>query len=432
MTIGLGEAAASRAEALRGDARLLPMPARILLLLAAVAAAGLYLQVSSRMYRVFRWADDISAENLKRAARLQPSDAELRYRMGRYSLLMQDFPKAIADLKAAIALNPYEARYWLDLANALLASDDSPGARQALARAIEADPTTPEVVWQAANYELVGGDTASAMHRFHGLVENDPDSLLRVLNVCWRATRDPELITEKVLPARPEAHLAFIRFLIAKGEPDAATRAWSHLIELKRPFPLPLAFPYLEYLISHGQPNEAATAWAQLAVANPEFRAYVPPDNQIVNGGFELDLLNGGLDWRYSSKPGASVIIDVNRAHGGRRSLAISLDGAPEDSGVFQLIPVRSNTRYQFSAFMMVEGLETVSPPRFSVLGLRGSKRYVLTEGATGSTGWREFQGEFTTTPQDDLLLVSIVRVPSRPLIRGRVWVDDVTLVARP
>ena len=193
-----------------------------------------------------------------------------------------------------------------------------------------------------------------------------------------------------------------------------------------------LAFPYLDYLISRGEFAQVEKAWAQLAVANPEFRAYLPSDNLMVNGGFELALLNGGLDWRYQARGGASVLIDDSRAHSGNRSLAISFQGAPWDSGVVQLVPVHANTSYQFSGFMMAQDLETVSPPRFAVHGLRGNKSYVLTDGVTGSTGWQELQGKFTTGPEDDLLLVHIVREPGQRLIRGRVWVDDVKLIAEP
>jgi hypothetical protein len=81
---------------------------------------------------------------------------------------------------------------------------------------------------------------------------------------------------------------------------------------------------------------------------------------------------------------------------------------------------------------MMAEDLETISPPRFSVLGLRGNQTYLLTDGVTGSAGWQEFQGEFTIGPEDDLLLVRIARKPSQRLIRGRMWVDDVKLVPTP
>jgi tetratricopeptide (TPR) repeat protein len=429
-----GAAAAPRTEiAATPTARGLPIAARIVLLLAVLAAAGIYLGAASNVYRSLRGGEDVTAENLKAAARLEPSNAEFPYRLGRYSLLAQDFPVAIADFKAAIALNPYDARFWLDLSGAYLATGDMAGQQRALARALEADPTTPEVIWQTANYELVRGDTEKATQRFHTLVEHDSDFLPGVMNICWRATRDPDLIAEKVLPARPEAHADFIRFLRVKRAPEAADKAWAHLIALKQPFPVQIAFPYLDYLVSRGEFAAVDKAWAQVAVANPELRAYVPSSNdQIVNGGFELDLLNGGLDWRYVAKEGASVIIDPNRAHSGNRSLSVTFDGAPDDSGVFQLVPVRGNTRYQFSGFIMAEALETVSPPRFSVLGLRTNDPYLVTAGVRDATGWQEFQGEFTAGPADDMLLVRVVRVPGRRLIRGKIWVDDVKLVPEP
>jgi len=406
-----------------------PVAVRILMLLLALAAAGLYLRATSRAYRAFRWAENFTLENLKTAARLEPEDAEFRYRLGRYSLLMQDFPAAIVDLQAAIALNPHDARFWLDLASANLATDNRAQTQQALARAMQADPTTPEVVWQTANYELVQGETDLALRRFHDLVANDSETLLAVLNVCWRAKHDPDLIAEKVLSARPDDYFTFMRFLWNKQSPQSVDEVWSRLIALKRPFAVTLAFPYIDNLLSRGKLTQAEEAWAQVAAVNPELQPYVPSENRIVNGGFEQDLLYGGLDWRYSAQPGASVVMDDRRAHTGNRSLAITFEGTPADAGVIQLVPVRRNTHYRFSAFVMTADLETVSPPRFALYGLGHSQLYLLTDGVTHAPDWQELRGEFTTGPQDDLLLVRIARVPSQRQIRGTIWIDDVKLV---
>jgi tetratricopeptide (TPR) repeat protein len=398
----------------------------------AVAAIAAYFNAASRVYRAVRYAEESSVENLNKAGQLEPLNAEFRYRLGRYSLVVQDFSPAIDQFRQAIKLNPYDARYWLDLSSAYLATGNMESQRQALTRALEADPTTPEVIWQAGNYELVRGDTSAALRRFHTLVEQDAEFVPAVMNVCWRATSDAKLIAERVLPARPEVHFEFIRFLIYRSQPEAAAEVWSHLISLRVPFSPQLAFPYLEYLISRGQFAEAAAAWSQLATPTPGFLPYLSSESLIVNGGFELDLLYGGLDWRYSGRPGAAVNIDVTRAHSGNRSLSIAFDGAPEDSGAFQLVPARANTKYRFSGFMMSDNVETTSPPRFSIVGVKHSNPpYMLTDGVQGSTGWREFDGEFTTGPEPDLLLVRIARSPSKPLIRGRIWVDDLRLTPK-
>lgn len=410
--------------------RRLPRAVRIVVLIVAVLASGVYYHRAARAWRAQRYAEEFTPENLKKASELEPGNAEYRYRIGRYSLLTQDFPSAIRDFQTAIALNPYDARYWLDLASAYLASGDSEGEQRALARAAQADPTTPEVIWQTANYELVEGDTNEAMRRFRTLVEHNPESLPKVLNVCWRAVHDPAPILDAVLPPVPDAHLVFIRFLLSKRQPKAAAQAWAHLIALKTPFTVQQTFPYFDYLFEHGDFTQAADDWRQLAVPNPDFRAYVPDDNAIVNGGFELDLLNGGLDWRYAPRTGSALVIDVNRSHSGTRSLAVTFDGAPEDAGIYQLVPVHANTRYQFSGYMMSEDLQTVNPPRFSIRGLKSNANYVLTDGLQGTTPWQELDGEFTTGPADDLLLVKIARKPS--LIRGRLWVDDLKLLPQP
>jgi len=409
-----------------------PLAGRLFVLALAIVAAGFYVRAASRGYRALRWGENATPESLKAALELEPSNAEFRYRSGRLSLLAQDFPGAMANFQAAIALNPYDARYWLDLASANLASDDLPAAQRALARAVQADPTTPEIVWQAANYELVQGDSDQAFRRFHDLAEHDHGSLLAILNVCWRATQDANLITEKVLPLTADAHFTFIHFLASKRDAQAANEVWAHLVALKQPFAPQLAFPYFDYLLSQGDAARVSHAWAQLAAANPELRAYIPGDNQIVNGGFELDLLNGGLDWRYMPRSGAIAIIDIARAHTGKRSLAITFTGSPEDTGVFQFVPVQANTRYEFSGFMLAEDLETVSPPQFSLLGLRANRNYLLTDGVSAGPGWQQLAGEFTTGPEEDLLLLRVVRSSRQRLIRGKIWVDDLTLVAKP
>ena len=54
---------------------------------------------------------------------------------------------------------------------------------------------------------------------------------------------------------------------------------------------------------------------------------------------------------------------------------------------------------------------------------------YVLTDDLLGSNPWHKQEARFHTGPQTNLVFVKITRDPPTPLIRGKLWVDDVKLV---
>jgi hypothetical protein len=154
--------------------------------------------------------------------------------------------------------------------------------------------------------------------------------------------------------------------------------------------------------------------------------------NLIVNGGFEEKMLNGGFDWLYSAMPHIDLAIDTNEFHSGTRSLSISFDGQnPPDVGILQLIPVNPNTEYEFTAAYRTEELITASGPRFSIADAYTNASYLLSEDLIGTYPWRLEQAQFRTGPDTNLLLLRITRQPAGPLIKGRVWIDDLKLAKR-
>jgi hypothetical protein len=52
----------------------------------------------------------------------------------------------------------------------------------------------------------------------------------------------------------------------------------------------------------------------------------------------------------------------------------------------------------------------------------------VLTDDLLGSTPWHKQDARFHTGPRTNLIFVKITRDPPGPLIRGKLWVDDVKL----
>jgi hypothetical protein len=236
---------------------------------------------------------------------------------------------------------------------------------------------------------------------------------------------------DQALPRRSYLYLAFLDLLVSKQEVAAAESGWNHLIGLQQTFPAKLSFPYFRLLLAKQEVDTAMAGWQQLAQVDQEIQPYLASrDNLIVNGGFEENLLNGGFDWWYESNPHAALAIDSEQFYAGTRSLSVTFDGrnAP-DAGIAQLIPVKPDTDYEFSAESRTQDIDSASGPRFSITDAYTSGSYVLTDDLLGTNPWHKQQARFRTGPTTHLLLLKVVRQPAVPLIRGKLWIDDVRLV---
>src|SRR5260370_20314 len=81
------------------------------------AASGLYLATVARHFIAYQLSTGPDLGSLSRAAEIEPWNAELRWKLGRYALFVAQNPTlAVSNLESAVALNPHLARYWLDLA----------------------------------------------------------------------------------------------------------------------------------------------------------------------------------------------------------------------------------------------------------------------------------------------------------------------------
>ena len=408
---------------------------RFLFAAACCILVGLYLQLALRAYLASHLAATPDLSNLKRAIRLEPSNAEYRELLGRsLALSGANLDDAIASYQTAVHLNPYVARYWLDLAGAYQVTGNTSEQERSVEQSVEADPTTPHVAWEAANFFLLQGDQERALRNFRVVLANDPDAVDSALQLCWRATGDANQILDRALPRRPDLYFSFLSLLISKQEVAAAENVWNHLIALNPEFPPKLAFPYLGFLIAKQEVAAAQTAWQQLAVLDRSLQPYLPSrENLIVNGGFEENVLNGGFDWWYELNPHAALAIDTSDFHRGTRSLSVTFDGRnPGNAGIFQFIPVKPNTDYEFSAESKTEDIESASGPRFAIVDAYTNASYVLTDDLLGTNPWRLQQARFQTGPNTNLVLLKIVRQPPNPWIRGKLWIDDLKLVEKP
>jgi tetratricopeptide (TPR) repeat protein len=399
---------------------------------ACVMVVGLYLSFAARAYLAAHLAAKPDLPNLQTAIRLEPSNAEYRALLGGLLALSgASLDEAISDYRVAVQLNPYQSRYWLGLASAYQVAGRIEDQAQSVQQAVEADPTTPNVAWEAANFFLIQGNRGKALRYFRTVLANDPEAVDDALQLCWRATGDVNQIFDHALPRRTDLYLSFLRLLVSKQEVVPAESAWDHLIGIRQTFPTKLAFPYFRLLIAKQEVTAAKTAWQQLAQVDEEMQPYLPSrENLIVNGGFEETLLNGGFDWWYESNPHAALAIDTDQFYGGTRSLSVTFDGrnAP-DAGITQFVPVKPDTDYEFSVESKTQDIDSASGPRFSIADAYTSSSYVLTDDLLGTSPWHKQHARFHTGPSANLLLLKIIRQPAAPLIRGKLWIDDVKLV---
>jgi len=401
---------------------------------ACFMVVALYLQFALRAYLASHLAATPDLPNLNKATRLEPSNAEYRELLGRnLALSGASLDEAISDYRTAVHLDPYEARYWLDLAGAYQVAGRTSEQGESVEHAVEADPTTPHVAWEAANFFLVQGDQERALRNFRVVLANDPEAVDSALQLCWRATGDANQILDRALPRRPDLYFSFLSLLISKQEVAAAENVWNHLIALNQEFSTKLAFPYFRFLIAKQEVAAAQTAWQQLAGVNRSLQPYLPSRaNLIVNGGFEENVLNGGFDWWYESNPHAALAIDTSEFYSGTRSLSVTFDGLnPGDAGILQFIVVKPHTDYEFSAESRTEDIESASGPRFAIVDAYTNASYVLTDDLLGTNPWRAQHARFQTGPNTNLVLLKIVRQPGVPLIRGKLWIDNLRLAEK-
>jgi hypothetical protein len=336
--------------------------------------------------------------------------------------------------ESATRLGPHAAQFWADLGAGYDWAGRSSDALQAFQRAQQLFPNSPEINWKLANFLVRAGKTSEALHTLRMVLLEDATSGRKVFILATNATRDKEAILQ-MLPLQAPIFFDYLNFRIERGDIVGAKEVWGRILQMNLPFDLHAAFPYLDALIQHKEIGQLAEAWSALAGRFPEqIRSPVPGSNLVTNGSFELETLNGGLDWRIIPVEGTLVSLDSAGGFEGARALQIKFSGSRNlDYGhVFQYVPVRPNTRYRFSGYMRVQGITTDCGPRFQVFDAANmADLLVSTENLIGTSGWSKQNAQFTTKADTHLLLIRVARPLSSRFdnqIAGVVWLTGVSL----
>lgn len=398
---------------------------------AVFIAAAAYLGFATTQYLAAHYSDSQDLTQLKRAASLDPGNAESAEVLGRYLLTAQQSPDAALPwLERAASLDPHAADYWVDLAVAQQSLGKIDQEKLALEQALHADPHTPKIAWTAANLYLARGAWDDALRLFHSVLENDPVYMSAALSTCWKIRPDIDSLLAGVVP--PQADAAFLEFLIANKQTDAADKVWQRIFSLHQQIERRHLFEYVRYLILEHDVEQASLVWQQ-AGKLAGLEAYQPSsENLLVNGDFSMDILDGGFDWVHRDVKGSSLALDPTEMHSGARSLRIVLDGPGiNDAGIVQLVPVEPGAAYEFSGFYKAQDMDGAGGMEFSLNDAYKDTPLFMSEDLHDADYWKQTGGTFMTGPETRLILLRVARVPSGSPIRGKLWIDGLKLVRR-
>ena len=382
------------------------------------------------------------AVNLRRALQWDPNDPRhpaLLARALQYSLEGGDIADVLRFSERAAALGSHRAGLWVDLGAAYEWAGHAAAAQRAYAHALALFPNSPEINWQLGNYALRSDRIHEAAAFLRTCVLRDAALRRPAFDLAWRATGDPAFVLNEVVPPDTNARLAYLDYLSDTARLDAAADVWARLRDAALAFEVNAAFRYLDALIEHRRIAELDAAWTALAERYPDkLPRRGPGENLIVNGDFETQPVNGGLDWRVMETPGVVVRVVSSVFYSGGRSLEIDFADTENISygQVVQFVPVRPHTRYRFTAHLRAVGITTDSGPRLQIHEPHDPASPPVTlPQVLGKTSWTAGTAEFVTGPQTTLLTVRVVRLPSEKFLRqfrGTVWLDHLSLVPIP
>lgn len=389
-----------------------------------------YLVLSAAQMLAAYFSQSTNPSWLKRATLLDPGDAEARYRLGHYELLVQQSPQsALPWLESAAALNTHLGHYWIDLALAQQSLGQTDAELRSLQKALQVEPHSSQVAWNTANLLLAQSRTDEAMQHFHAVLQGDPTLMWPAISAAWKFRRDIDYLLGNVFP--PNVHPQLLNFLISKNETVAAEKVWQRISSGHQAVERQDLFAYVRYLILNHEPAEAARVW-QEAAAIATLQAYEPSsENLIVNGDFGLQILNGGFDWVHQKNDGVWLELDPTESHSGSRSLRITFDGPGIfDAGISQVVAVEPDTNYEFSGFYKAQDMDGAGGMEFAVQDAYKETSFFMSGNLRDSDSWKKIDGSFITGPETTLLMIRIARVPPGSPIRGRLWIDGLRLVA--
>ena len=352
-----------------------------------------------------------------------PGNARYRAR-----LATLDPPSRVAALRDAVALNPYYSAGWIELGLRAEMSRDFETAERCLLQAAKVDKTY-QPRWTLANYYFRRDDRKEFWVWAGEAAAMAYQDQTALFELCWRATEDPRVILQRVLPERRDVIAQYLSYLMRSGRLEAAEPVAARLLDQGDRSDRGLLFNYCDRLLEEGRAEAAVRLWNSLTEKGfIPYPALAPEHgDSLTNGDFRSDPVLHGFDWRFHLPGGVSL----SRLRAPPTLKVTFTGGQPERLRVIeQILPLEPSRHYRLRFEYRASGIAPGSGPRWEIADAASGKPLSPSPADLFEQDWAEELLTFSTPPGVRLGRLSLIyqRVPGTTRIEGSVFLRLVSL----
>ncbi len=378
-------------------------------------------------------------QSARRALSLDPGNDRIQATLAallHYSLLLRDYPAALAAYQSLLRNNPLDSASWLHLGRLYEGLDQRPKADQAFRLATHLGLTNSALLWEIAvahlNQEQTP-ETLDTLVRFLSAADN-PSNLSKGYELARRLL-PPEEVLNTVIPSNTPHYVHYTNYLLDRNLGDQALAVWNRLTELAQgngePIDPHLQLRIVDLLMATGRVGLAHQVWTNVT-KQIEPDATPTESNLVSNASFERDVTVGrGFDWRIGGAPGVVATLDSFTAFIEHRSLRLSFIKSRADfSNASQIIPVQPDSTYAFEGQLKTQGLD--GSPGISLEIIDPSHGLLARTGTVGGTrDWTKVAARFQTFGDSQSVALRIHGEPPPPYLpalSGSAWIDNISV----
>jgi tetratricopeptide (TPR) repeat protein len=227
-------------------------------------------------------------DSIRAAIRLVPDGWQYYMRLAQFD---QGHTRNL--LATSLRLNRYNAQADIELGLQYETEGDFARAEKLLLDAYAVDHTyLPR--WSLANFYLRRDNMPAFWAWARSAALMPADDVGPLFELCWRVSPDPKMIAGAILNEKPELIRQYLRFLLTKGQLQAAADASAHLIRFgEAETDCPLLFDVVNRLVAANEADPANTLWKSLIAVHWVVADMIVPNNSE----FKRDPLPVSFDW---------------------------------------------------------------------------------------------------------------------------------------